>query len=150
MMQSSVSKEVHAIYQQLMDAWNNRSAEGMAELFTDEGELIGFDGSEAIGREEIFSHLKPIFVNYPTPPYISKVRKVRSLSSETAILSAVAGMIPPGLSDIDPKLNSHHRLVAVKKDKKWLIELFQNTPAQFHGRPEMVEKMTEELRQLIT
>lgn len=27
------------------------------------------------------------------------------------------------------------------------IQLFQNTPAQFHGRPELVEQMTEELRQ---
>lgn len=27
--------------------------------------------------------------------------------------------------------------------------LFQNTPAQFHGRPELVEALTEELRQLL-
>ncbi|TMB75962.1 MAG: DUF4440 domain-containing protein, partial [Chloroflexi bacterium] len=27
--------------------------------------------------------------------------------------------------------------------------LFQNTPAQFHGRPELVQQLTEELRQLL-
>ncbi len=27
--------------------------------------------------------------------------------------------------------------------------MFQNTPAQFHGRPELVQQLTEELRQLL-
>lgn len=45
----------------------------MAEQFTEKGELIGFDGSQAIGREEIFSHLQQIFESHPTPPYVSKV-----------------------------------------------------------------------------
>ncbi len=40
-------------------------------------------------------------------------------------------------------------LVAVKSDGKWRILLFQNTPAQFHGRPELVQQMTEELRRLL-
>ncbi|MBA2870012.1 uncharacterized protein (TIGR02246 family) [Anoxybacillus calidus] len=148
-MKSSVSNEVIALYQQLLDAWNNRSADAMAEQFTEKGELIGFDGSHAIGREEIFSHLHPIFENHPTPPYVSKVKDVRLLGSEIAILRAIAGMVPPGQSDLDPKFNAHHTLVAIKSEKGWQIELFQNTPAQFHGRPELVEQMTEELRQLL-
>jgi uncharacterized protein (TIGR02246 family) len=149
MMKSSISNEVIALYQQLIDAWNNRNAGAMAEQFTEKGELIGFDGSQAIGREEIFSHLQPIFENHLTPPYVSKVKDVRFLSSEIAILRAIAGMVPPGHSDIEPKLNAHHTLVAVKSEEGWRIELFQNTPAQFHGRPELVEQMTEELRQLL-
>jgi hypothetical protein len=32
---------------------------------------------------------------------------------------------------------------------KWRIALFQNTPAQFHGRPELVQQLTEQLRQLL-
>jgi len=35
---------------------------------------------------------------------------------------------------------------SVKIDGEWRIKLFQNTPAQFHGRPELVEQMTDELR----
>lgn len=31
MMKSSITVEVHALYQQLLDAWNNRNARGMAE-----------------------------------------------------------------------------------------------------------------------
>jgi uncharacterized protein (TIGR02246 family) len=149
-MKSSVSNEVHALYQQLLDAWNNRSACAMAEQFTEEGEMIGFDGSQSIGRDEIFSHLKPIFEDHPTAAFVSKVKGVRFLGPDIAILRAIAGMVPPGQSDLEPKLNTHHTLVAVNNEGKWRIQLFQNTPAQFHGRPELVEQMTEELRQLLT
>ncbi|HWO97577.1 MAG TPA: SgcJ/EcaC family oxidoreductase [Bacillus sp. (in: firmicutes)] len=148
-MDNTVSKEVQAIYKQLLDAWNNRSARGMADLFTDDGVSIGFDGSQSVGSEELFLHLKPIFDNHPTARFISKVKDVRFLSSDIAILRAIAGMVPPQQVDINPKVNTHHTIVAVKKDGDWRIQLFQNTPAQFHGRPELVEQMTEELRELL-
>ncbi|MGG3943884.1 DUF4440 domain-containing protein, partial [Peribacillus psychrosaccharolyticus] len=45
--------------------------------------------------------------------------------------------------------NRGHTLIVVKKEGNWSIQLFQNTPAQFHGRPELVEQMTEELRELL-
>jgi uncharacterized protein (TIGR02246 family) len=141
--------EIRALYQQLLDGWNKRSADAMAEPFAEDGELIGFDGSQVTGKAAVVSHLQPIFADHPTPIYVSKVRNVRFLGPEVAVLRAVAGMVPSGQSDIDPKLNTHHTLVAVKREGKWYIELFQNTPAQFHGRPELVQKMTEELRQLL-
>ncbi|MGH2514102.1 MAG: SgcJ/EcaC family oxidoreductase, partial [Ktedonobacterales bacterium] len=31
----------------------------------------------------------------------------------------------------------------------WYVALFQNTPAQFHGRPEVSAALTAELRQLL-
>jgi uncharacterized protein (TIGR02246 family) len=148
-MMNSDLKEVQAVYKKLLDAWNERSAEGMAKLFTDDGESIGFDGSQSIGRQEIFSHLKPIFEHHPTARFISKVKDVRFLSSEIAILRAIAGVVPPKQSDLNPNVNTHHTLVVVKRNGDWRIQLFQNTPAQFHGRPELVEKMTAELRELI-
>jgi uncharacterized protein (TIGR02246 family) len=149
MMGQSVSMEVQAIYQQLLDAWNNRHARGMADLFTEDGESIGFDGSQSKGKEEIYSHLKPIFDHHPTARFISKVKDVRFLSADIAILRAIAGMVPPQQTTINPKVNTHHTLVVVKKEEDWRIQLFQNTPAQFHGRPELVEQMTAELSQLV-
>ncbi|PFO08277.1 DUF4440 domain-containing protein [Bacillus sp. AFS076308] len=141
--------EVEGIYRQLLEAWNIRSARGMAELFTDNGEMIGFDGSLSVGSEEIFSHLKPIFEHHPTARFISKVKNLHFLSPDIAILRAIAGMLPPGQSDINPNVNTHHTLVAIKIDGDWRIKLFQNTPAQFHGRPELVEHMSNELRELL-
>ncbi|GIM46208.1 hypothetical protein DNHGIG_17570 [Collibacillus ludicampi] len=149
---SADETKVRALYQQLLESWNERSAEAMAEPFAEDGITIGFDGTELIGRAELASHLQDIFTNYLTSPapYVAKVRSVRFLSPEVAILRAVAGMMPPGESDLDPKLNTHHTIVAVKREGKWRIALYQNTPAQFHGRPELVQKLTEELRQLLS
>jgi hypothetical protein len=74
---------------------------------------------------------------------------VRLLSPDVAILRAVAGMVPPGESDINPEVNAVQTLVAVKQQNNWIIALFQNTPAAFHGRPELSERLTEELRQAL-
>ncbi|WP_338448804.1 SgcJ/EcaC family oxidoreductase [Niallia oryzisoli] len=148
-MEKNETKEVESVYHQLIEAWNTRSARGMADLFREDGESIGFDGSISLGRDEIFSHLNPIFRDHPTARFVTKVKAVRLLSSDSAILRAIAGMVAPQQSDINPNVNTHHTLVVIKKEGKWWIQLFQNTPAQFHGRPELVEQMTEELRQLL-
>lgn len=140
-------KEIESVYFQLIQAWNKRNAKNMAKLFTENGELIGFDGSQAIGSEQIFSHLEPIFQDHPTPPFITKVKNIHFLSSDIVLLRAIAGMIQMGQTDFTPELHTHHTLVAVKTVGDWKIQLFQNTPAQYHGRPEMVEQMTAELRE---
>lgn len=141
--------EVRALYQQLIDGWNKRNADDMAEPFAEDGEVIGFDGSMYIGRVEIATNLRQIFIDHVTAPYVTKVKEVRVLGSETAILRAIAGMVPPGQTDIESKVNTLQTLVAIKREDKWQIALYQNTPAQFHGRPELVEQFTEELRGLL-
>lgn len=148
-MNTSFHDEIKNLYQKLIDAWNKRDSKGMASQFAEQGVQIGFDGSKVIGREEIVSHLEPIFENHPTAPYVTKVKDIRPIGTDAAMLQAIAGMIPPGKTDIEPAANAHQTLVVVKKDNDWQVELFQNTPAQFHGRPELVEQMTDELRQLI-
>lgn len=79
---TSRNQEVQALYENLIDAWNQRDARGMAALFGEEGVQIGFDGSMAIGQEEIESHLAPIFENHPTAPYVKKVKDIRFFRNE--------------------------------------------------------------------
>ena len=144
------ARNVRELYRRLLEAWNSRTAAGMAALFDDEGNVIGFDGSQLNGPAEIESELGKIFANHQTPPYFGKIRDVRFITPDVAIVRAVAGMVPPGKSDIDPALNAVQSLVAAKApDGEWRIALFQTTPAQFHGRPELVQQLTDELRQLI-
>lgn len=140
---------VAALYQQLLDSWNRRDAEGFATLFDDEGHSIGFDGSPMTGRAEIAATLGQIFADHVTATYVAKIRAVRFLAPDVALLRAVVGMVPPGQSDINPAVNALQTIVAVKHDDGWRIALLQNTPAQFHGRPEMAEALTRELRQLL-
>ena len=109
---------------------------------------IGFDGSAINGRMQIEDHLHPIFRDHPTPRFIAKVREIRSLAPKVMLLRAVAGMVPPEKTDINPALNAIQSLIAVRRDEIWQIHLFQNTPAAFHGRPAEVEALTEELREV--
>ncbi|WP_043932866.1 SgcJ/EcaC family oxidoreductase [Bacillus sp. EB01] len=141
------SAEIQSLYRKLIEAWNKRDAKGMAVLFADGGTMIGFDGSLALGPREILSHTGPIFEHHPTPPFTVKIKETNILGADTAILRAIAGMVPTGGDDLKPELNAHQTMVAKRDTGIWKIELFQNTPAQFHGRPELVEEMTAELKQ---
>src|SRR6266516_3546094 len=146
---SSDEMEVRRLYRELLDGWNQHNADAFAAPFAEDGEVIGFDGSQMTGRVDITSTLQQIFADHVTAPYVSKVRSVRLLSPDVAMLRAIVGMVPPGQSDLNPAVNAHQTLVATKRDGQWRIVLFQNTPAQFHGRPELVQQMTEELRQVL-
>jgi uncharacterized protein (TIGR02246 family) len=141
--------EVAALYHQLLDCWNKRTAHNFAALFVENGNSVGFDGSQMNGRAEIEADIGQVFADHQTAAYIGKIREVRLLTPDVAILRAVVGMVPPGQSDINPAVNTVQSLVAKKQDDRWRIALFQNTPAQFHGRPELVQQLTDELRQLL-
>jgi uncharacterized protein (TIGR02246 family) len=137
---------VRTLYRRILEAWNARDASAMASCFEPEGNMVGFDGSQMDSRAEITRHLKPIFASHPTAAYVAKVRQVRRLASEIWILRAVAGMIPPGSSDIKPEINTIHSLVAARHAHGWLASLFQSTPAAWHGRPADSAALTDELR----
>jgi uncharacterized protein (TIGR02246 family) len=147
--ESSEEATVRALYQGLLESWNRRDATAYAALFESEATVIGFDGSPMYGSGEIYATLGQIFADHITAAYIGKVRSLRFLGPDVAILHAVVGMVPPGTSDINPAVNALQTLVAIGEDGKWRIAWFQNTPAQFHGRPEASEALSEELRQLL-
>lgn len=141
--------EIRTLYQQLLDSWNRRNAAEFAALFAEDGSSVGFDGSQLNGRAEIEASLRQIFGDHRTAAYIAKIREVRFLTPATAILRSVAGMVPAGQTDLNPAVNAVQSLVAVRLAGRWCIALFQNTPAQFHGRPDLAQELTEELRGLL-
>ncbi|WP_250452756.1 SgcJ/EcaC family oxidoreductase [Caballeronia sp. ATUFL_M2_KS44] len=137
------------VYDALLGDWNRQDAAAMAARFTERGSLVGFDGSTIDGRACIEAHLEPIFAQHPTPLFVAKVREIRRLAGEqTLLLRAVAGMWPRGATALDERLNAIQTLVLSLCDGVYRIEMFQNTPAAFHGRPEEVEALSAELREL--
>jgi uncharacterized protein (TIGR02246 family) len=138
--------DVEALYDQLIAAWNDHEGEAMAEPFAEDGVIIGFDGSVSSGRQAIGTEMSNIFADHETGRYAVKVQSVRALGPQAVILRAIAGLVPPGQRAINAETNSHQTVVAQAQDGQWRIVLFQNTPAQFHGRPELVEDMTRELQ----
>jgi uncharacterized protein (TIGR02246 family) len=149
MTNTSDEAAISALYRQLLDCWNWRAAGEFAALFTEDGHIVGFDGSPVDGREAIEAHLSGVFGGHATAAYVGKIREVRLLTPDSGILRAVAGMVPPGKSEIMPEVNAIQSLVAVLQDGQWRIALYQNTPAQFHGRPDAAQALTDELRALL-
>lgn len=77
------------------------------------------DGSAAIEQ-----HLAPIFADHPTGAFVAIVRGVTLLASDVALLRAIAGMVAPGASDLNPAVNAIQTLVAAKQEDRWRIALF--------------------------
>ena len=140
---------IEKLYKELLSFWNDQSGSGMASLFTRDANVIGFDGSQMNGQAQIETELEKVFANHKTARYVWKIEEIRFLDSSTALLRAIVGMAPPGKNELNPATNAIQSVVAVKQNEAWKISLFQNTPAQFHGRPELVEAMTKELGKLV-
>ena len=142
--QSPALAAIVARYRQLLTAWNERDAAQFVTLFAADGHVIGFDGGLMDGSTEIEASLRPIFARHSTAAYVSTLRGVAQLAPDVALLRAVAGMVPLGGADLNGAVNAIQTFVARKQDGAWYITLYQNTPAAFHGRPELVERMTQE------
>lgn len=138
--------EIETLYRQIIDGWNGHDGDAFAAAFASDGEMIGFDGSHVHGRDAIAESMNAIFADHETAPYVVKVEHARQLGDDVALLRAAAGMIPPGRSELEPSRHTWQTVVAERRGGDWKVVLFQNTPAQFHGRPEEVERFTEALR----
>jgi uncharacterized protein (TIGR02246 family) len=136
------------LYRDLIDGWNAGDAGAMGAVLTEESLVVGFDGSQLVGRAAVTRELGRIFADHPTARYVTKFRSVRSLGPDAGIVYAVAGMVPPGGGPIMPDRNVVQTVVVSRGDGTWTVALFQSTPAQLHGRPEEQEALTAELAAL--
>jgi uncharacterized protein (TIGR02246 family) len=98
---STDENAVRALYRQMLEGWNTCNAQAFAAPFAEDGEVIGFDGSQMSGSAEIAATLQQIFADHVTAPYVSKVRSVRLLSPDASVLRAIVGMVPPGQEDLN-------------------------------------------------
>ena len=137
---------IDALHRDLLASWNARDAQAYASLFTTDATLVGFDGTMVEGRDAIRDHVGAVFADHDVARYVRIVREVRVIGDDVALLRAVVGMIPPGEQDINPQTNAVQSVVAVRTDAGGRIAHLQNTPAAFHGRPDEVQRLTDELR----
>ena len=144
-LQNDVSA-IGSLYNQLIKSWNEMNSETYSNLFTADGSIVGFDGSQANSRKEIYEHLSSIFADHAPARYVTIIREIRILSATIGLVRGVAGMIPRNEKKINAKTNAIQSMIAVKQEDRFRIALFQNTPAAFHGRPEDAEQLTDELQ----
>jgi uncharacterized protein (TIGR02246 family) len=134
------------LYQALLHAWNTTDAGAFAVGFARNGRCIGFDGTEYVGPEDVEQQLHAIFKDHKVATYVAKVREITPVTTDVAVLRAIAGMLPPGGTKVMPERNAIQTLVAARAPDGWKIMLYQNTPAKYDGRPKQAQAMTEELQ----
>jgi uncharacterized protein (TIGR02246 family) len=119
---------VRALYQQLMDGWNQGSGDAFAAVFTEDGDLVGFDGTHFKGRQEIAPFHQRLFDKWlKGSRLVGEVKDVRFLSPDVALMHAVGGTVMRGKSEPVPERDSIQTLVATRQDGEWRLAAFQNT-----------------------
>ena len=141
-------QNIRSIYNSLLENWNSNNTEDFSNLFTESANVIGFDGSQMNGRKQIADSLTKIFHDHKVSSYVGIVKEIRRLGENIYLLRSVAGMLPPGKSQIKPDVNAIQTLLFIKTGDQFKIEFYQNTPAAFHDSPELSKKLTEELQQV--
>jgi uncharacterized protein (TIGR02246 family) len=120
---------VRALYQQLMDGWNQGSGDAFAAVFTEDGDLVGFDGTHLKGRQEIAPFHQQLFDKWlKGSRLVGQVKDVRLLHPDIAVMHAVGGTVMRGKSEPSPERDSIQTLVATRQEgDEWRLAAFQNT-----------------------
>jgi hypothetical protein len=77
------------------------------------------------------------------------VSEIRAIAPGVTIIRSVAGLVPSGKDELKPDVNAIQGLVVVEKGPDMKGALLQNTPAAFHGRPELAQQLTSELTEVL-
>lgn len=127
--------EIRRLYEEFMEGWNRGSAQAFAAPFTEDGDLIGFDGTHLNGRREITSFHQPLFDKWlKGTRLVGEVKTVRFLSPDVALMHAIGGTVMRGKSEPSPERNSIQTLVARREGGRWRLAAFQNTRVRPMGR----------------
>jgi len=71
---TSEQAAIAALYEQLLNCWNQRDAKAFAALFDNDALCIGFDGSSMNGCAEIEATLGHIFTDHVTATYSGSLK----------------------------------------------------------------------------
>ncbi len=135
--------QVEKLFLSMIEAWNQRDSQKVAAAFDDEGIIIGLDGTHLCGAQEIEESIGLILRDHAPPTFLIQVKSIRFLTKDVAQLEAIVGMIPPGDEERNSKLEAFQVMTAVRRSRRWMIAHLQNTPVQQHGRPEVLNALSQ-------
>jgi len=116
------------LYRELMEGWNRGSGEDFAAVFTEDGDLVAFDGTHFEGRAQIAPFHQELFDKWMKGTrLVGRVKDVRFLSPNVALMHAVGSAIMRGKSVPSPERDSIQTLVATRQNGEWRLAAFQNT-----------------------
>jgi len=119
---------VRALYEELMGGWNEGSGARFAAAFTEDGDLIAFDGTYLRGRDVIERFQQELFDKWVKGTRLTgSVNDVRFVGPDTAVMHAIGGTIKRRKTKPARARDSIQTLVAVRTGGGWRLAAFQNT-----------------------
>jgi uncharacterized protein (TIGR02246 family) len=126
---SEKEKEVLSVPLRLVAAWAENDADGVADVFTEDGILILPGDVFKKGRDEVRSFMKAAYAGpFKGSGVTGNPVDVRFVADDTALLRTHGGILAPGETEIDPELAVRSTWVCVKRDGTWLLAGYQNSP----------------------
>jgi uncharacterized protein (TIGR02246 family) len=129
-----VSPAEEAVVLSVLDAarsaWANNDADGFAALYADDATIvlpgIYHDGRAAIRQYTAFGFTGPFRNTRP----VDIPQKVRIIRDGTAIVVSESVILLPGEDDAPRDRYSRATWVLTKRDGRWLIDAYHNSPVQ--------------------
>ncbi|MFG0336319.1 MAG: YybH family protein [Maioricimonas sp. JB049] len=117
----ATSAEETAIHQaaiRFVELYNVGDADGIAELFAPDAEIMTRSSDVVHGREAIRGSFAKMFARVPEAAISLKVNDLRFLTDDVAVERGVTTYYPDGET---PTVESRYTVVHVRKDGTWLI-----------------------------
>lgn len=126
---SEREKDVLSVPLRLVAAWARNDAEGVANVFTEDGILILPGDVLKKGRGEVRAFMAAAYAGPFKGTGVTGIpADVRFVTDDIALLRTHGGILAPGEKEIDPELAVRSTWVAVKRDGEWQLAAYQNSP----------------------
>jgi uncharacterized protein (TIGR02246 family) len=126
---SEKEKEVLQVPLRLVGAWAVNDANGVADVFTEDGTLILPGDVYKKGREEVRAFMAAAYAGpFKGTGVTGNPVDVRFAGDDVALLRTHGGILAPGETEIDPELAVRSTWVCVKQNGEWKLAGYQNSP----------------------
>jgi uncharacterized protein (TIGR02246 family) len=122
-------KEALNVPLRLVAAWAKNDADGVANVFTDDGILILPGNVYKKSREEIRAFMAAAYAGpFKNSGVTGTPVDVRFVADDIALLRTEGGILAEGQTVIEPELAVASTWVVVKRDGEWKLAAYQNSP----------------------
>jgi len=126
---SDKEKEALSVPLRLVGAWAKNDAQGVANVFTEDGILILPGDVYKKGREEIRAFLDAAYAGpFKGSGVTGNPVDVRFVNDNVALLRTHGGIVAEGETEIAPELAVRSTWICVKNNGEWQLAGYQNSP----------------------
>jgi len=114
--------------QTVVAAWAANDLISLERIWTDDADLIAYDGTHLIGRREICAFMRDLLDGpLKNTRLVASPQRVRTLSNDVGIVHAAGGLLLPGESIVSSNRHTVQTFVLSRVEDRWLIDACQST-----------------------